>query len=122
MASQCHFWPLNFFLFNLLGTQESAELRNIENYPSFQHAALFRYSSEVLCPGAFCEYSRGDNSRSVESSSWYENQCSFYLSVITVYWKWFNILDISVADVKNHPVLIHCKRGKVLLISYGCSS
>nr|KJB63321.1 hypothetical protein B456_010G185200 [Gossypium raimondii] len=63
--------------------------------------------------GTLCEHSRGNNPGSIECRSWYYNTLLFAtlmvsLCVICLYLA----SSSSMTDVNNHPLLIHCRRGK----------
>ncbi|KAJ6925373.1 tyrosine-protein phosphatase DSP4 isoform X1 [Populus alba x Populus x berolinensis] len=64
--------------------------------------------------GTFCKHSRGNNPRSIESNPWYLESFQLFRLVVRslLVLQYAHALPFPIPDVKNHPVLIHCKRGK----------
>jgi protein tyrosine/serine phosphatase len=74
--------------------------------------------------GIFCKHSRGNNPRSIESNPWYLESFQLFrlvvrsLLVLQYAHAHAHARLFAIPDVKNHPVLVHCKRGKVPCLYY----
>lgn len=73
--------------------------------------------SERSFAGAFCQHSRRYNWRSSQSCSQYAlfKPTSLVLAHIRFDFICLTVWNVNIVDVRNHPLLIHCKRGKVEL-------